>query len=200
MKENPLKSRDSFSSFATQCGIMVLGHGHGHGHGLGTGHGFGFGETHPQHRPSGALGRRSVPAPQRRTIGVVARGMIGRAATTPMVRRRPATAPGEQTSSRVPGEPPLTFFGARLVAGGCLSEKRQGRHARGRLLCLEPGAASVPPRRAMTPIWRSALQRTAPSGWIVSSPDAAIARSWHGHRRRDEGRWRLGRCRLQLPR
>ena len=36
-------------------------------------------------------GPQGVPAPQRRTIGVVACGLIGRAATTPMARRRPAS-------------------------------------------------------------------------------------------------------------
>ncbi len=59
----------------------------------------------PRHRPSGSPGRIGVPAVQRRAIGVVARGLIERAATTPMARRRPASWPGEQTASRLPREP-----------------------------------------------------------------------------------------------
>ena len=54
------------------------------------------------HRPSGLPRRQSVPAAQRRTIGVVARGLIERAATTPMARRRPASKPGKLISSRSP--------------------------------------------------------------------------------------------------
>ena len=77
-------------------------------------HGYGYGPfpgrcrcsgTCPHHRPSGPPGRIGVPVTQRRTIGVVARGLIERAATTPMARRRPASWPGQQTSSRSPGEP-----------------------------------------------------------------------------------------------
>jgi len=44
----------------------------------------------------------------------------------------------------LPGEPPLTFIGSRMVAGRRMSEKRQGRHARGRLLSLGPGSATIP--------------------------------------------------------
>jgi len=47
--------------------------------------------TCPHLRPSGPLRRFGVSADQRRTIGVVAGGLILRAATTPMARRRPAS-------------------------------------------------------------------------------------------------------------
>ncbi len=42
----------------------------------------------------------------------------GRAATKPMTRRRPASEPGEKTSSSVPGEPPLRFSGRGGLPGG----------------------------------------------------------------------------------
>ena len=57
-----------------------------------------------------------VPADQRRTIGVVARGLIEKAATTPMARRRPASLPEQQTASRVPGEPGWTLCWRRHKA------------------------------------------------------------------------------------
>ncbi len=75
--------RDSATATAagTASGTAAIGNGHGHGYCHGFSH----------HRPSGTLGRPGVPASQRRTSSVVARVGIGRAATTLLARRRPAS-------------------------------------------------------------------------------------------------------------
>jgi len=59
----------------------------------------------PRHRPSGP-----PKAAQRRPIGGVAQLVASKAATPPMGRRQPPSAPGKKTATRLPGEPPLDVF------------------------------------------------------------------------------------------
>ena len=81
-----------------------------------------------RHRPSGTIGRFGAQSPQRRTIGVVARGLIERAATTPMVRRRPASWPGQQTASRSPREPGMDLVRSATRRRGVPPAQSHARH------------------------------------------------------------------------
>ncbi len=96
---------------------------------------------------TGLLGRWNAVASQRPSVVPSAWSLAGTIEGPRPHRWCAGGLPGSRESqdgASNPGEPPLTFFGSLVVAGSCLSEKRQGRHARGRLLPLKPGAASFP--------------------------------------------------------
>jgi len=65
---------------------------------------------------------------QRRTIGVVARGLIERAATPPMARRRPSSWPEQKTASRFPGEPGMDLVRNGTLRRGVLLAQSHARH------------------------------------------------------------------------
>ncbi len=114
------------------------------------------------HRPSGPPGRIGVPATQRRPIGVVARGLIERAATTPMARRRPASWPEQQTASRSPGEPGPHFVREARRSREVAPAQKRTRHPDGAgfSACREVVGRPV--------VYRGLRPGT---GWVIASRD-----------------------------
>jgi len=90
-----------------------------------------------------------------------------------------------------PRTPRIAPFPATQGSFGCCH--RSLVHFRlvgsGRLVAPTSKWASVPLRRAMTPTWKSALQRAGNPEDPLSSRDGAGARSWRGRRRRGARRW-----------
>jgi len=140
----------------------------------------------PDLRPSGP-----PSAAQRRPIGAVAWVVASKAATPPMGRRRPPTAPGEMLSSSLPGEPgsaivrnvsrclmglpaqwrarhpedrPFSSDPRRLRLLSQIVGAGASRRDRGRFLAPTSKWASVLLKEAMTPTWKSALQRAGDPG------------------------------------
>ncbi len=146
----------------------------------------------------GLVGRCDANASRRTTwpIGMVTRGLIGRAATTPMARRRPASSPGEQTASRSPREPGSAIV--RSASRRRLVARRD--HVPGTPMGRGFPLALVGFGRGSTPGWADIV------GWASSLPVRDVEVGWAfrevrgGWDRRDSGRHRgLGRCAPSAP-
>ena len=148
-----------FPSLSLSRNAAAAAIGHGHGDGCGCGLGFGCGHESGA-LITGLLGPRDALASRGplRTIGVVARGLIGRAATAPMVRRRPASEPGEPGWSVPPG-------GARH--GLCAERNAPPRRSSGTKSCPAPrgGAVSRVP-------WSASVTGSDTEPAAVSATDA----------------------------